>query len=472
MVVLAVSRYVCEGQTRQRLFGLVFFVIGSRLLIQSVYPEGQIALLVGIVEVERESSVHVGAGRCREAEVLCFDGREARDNRCSGLLGGRPVGEISFPLMGRFFGRNDDVLIQGRLCIEGYRRQVVRVLRSGRDIFDDQLSLRVLVNDMHGDRVVAAVAGYRLNRGREDIYFRFMRRHYELLLRLHHLRDTADGVELDIIQCEVITDDEFVGVFVHHRNGHIIAVLFCIEGLGVLMPDIIPELRLAQIQFTGFPGMAVILDAEHEARGIVHLTVVVDVRRPEREHIGRTFLQFQFCVIGRCRIPCFLVTSGCAGHGVEEREVRTLTRLYRGIRRSKIMRIADDGKTVTAQVARVDACRLVLIEIKRDSTCLVKIAPVVILAYLTYLSVFAVFPVAVILFVASILHHILHRTGCGIVLFVGVGERGVRTERTDGQRLRSALDGVGHTRLLVLNQPYIGVSRIHIFRREHEVQTR
>ena len=76
-----------------------------------------------------------------------------------------------------------------------------------------------------------------------------MRRNDELLLRLHHFRHRTDGVELDIIQREVITDTQYALIEVHHRDTHVVIVLLRQNGLGALVPEMIAVFRFTQIQY-------------------------------------------------------------------------------------------------------------------------------------------------------------------------------------------------------------------------------
>ena len=148
--------------------------------------------------------------------------------------------------------------------------------------------------------------------------YRFMHIHNPLLLRFDHLGDRTDRVELNIIQGKIIADIQGVGIQVYHRNRHIVTVLGSKERFGMLVPDIIAEFLLAQIQFLGLPCLAVILDPEYKPRRVVHFSVVIDIRRPEREDIGGAFHQFQFGVRSGGGIPSAFVSSLSSCYGIEE----------------------------------------------------------------------------------------------------------------------------------------------------------
>ena len=171
--------------------------------------------------------------------------------------------------------------------------------------------------DRHVDRELICRTEHIDGRGREGIHFGLVGIYHKLLLRFDHFGDAADGVKLNVIQGKVVTDIERVGIQVNHGDGDVVTILISVESLGMLMPAIVTELGFAEIERLGVPCMSVVLNAEDEACGVVHFTIVVDVCRPEREHVGGTFLQFEFGVGGRCGIPCFLITSFDTGLGIE-----------------------------------------------------------------------------------------------------------------------------------------------------------
>ena len=148
---------------------------------------------------------------------------------------------------------DDDILVQGGRRVKRSRDRI-GVLCVRRHVLDDQLSFGVLVLHMHLHGVVRlGVAIQRHYRCREGIYFRLMGGDDELLLRLHHFRHRADGMKLDVIQSKVITYIENVVIEVHHGDSHIITILVGEERLRTLMPDIIAELGVCQVQFSRLP---------------------------------------------------------------------------------------------------------------------------------------------------------------------------------------------------------------------------
>ena len=219
----------------------------SRLLGQSVHPIGQVALLVGIVERERERGCQVGTTGFGESERLCLDGREAWDNGGGSLARRSPVSEISRPVVRRFVGRDSNGLVQRSRGIVRHAWHIVRILCARGIIFDNQLPVGVLIFHMHRNLVIRLVARHRLNGRSESIHFRFVGRDDEFLLRLDYLGQAANGMELNIIEGEIVTYVQRVSVEVDDRDGYVIAILFGIESLGVLVPDIIAELSAAEV---------------------------------------------------------------------------------------------------------------------------------------------------------------------------------------------------------------------------------
>ena len=350
---------------------------------------------------------------------------------------------------------DDDILVQGGRRVKRSRDRI-GVLCVRRHVLDDQLSFGVLVLHMHLHGVVRlGVASQRHYRCRESIYFRLMGGDDELLLRLHHFRHRADGVKLDVIQSKVITYIENVVIEVHHGDSHIITILVGEERLRTLMPDIIAELGVCQVQFSRLPHFRVILDTEFEPCGIVHLAVVIDVRCPEREHIGRTFLQLQLAAGSRRCVPCFLIGSFLTRSCIKEGEVRTGFSFHLGVRRVEMIGTADYRKTV----ALLALCqRTGIVEIHLRSAVVVY-APEIIIADGTLVLVGTITGSVLII---AVLDDILHRTAGRIILLVGIGGGRVLGVRIDDEYLRCAFDRIA------VSEPDIGVRRVIVFRCEHK----
>ena len=151
--------------------------------------------------------------------------------------------------MRRFVGSDDDIVVESRRCIVRNGGKSVWIFNPGGVVFDNKPSVRVLVFHMHSNCIIRSAACHGLYGSREHIYCRLVRGHNELLLGFDDTRDTTDRVELDVVQRKIISDMERVGIEVHYRNRHLVAILIGVERLGVLVPYIIAEFRFAQIQY-------------------------------------------------------------------------------------------------------------------------------------------------------------------------------------------------------------------------------
>ena len=394
-------------------------------------------LLIGVVQIKMQYG-GVAASRCDgvEREVFRLHSRETRYVGYSRLGSCRPSVEEDLPVMYRVGRGDDEILVQRRRCIERSRHRIDRI-NAGSVVANDQIAFGIDKIHVHLNHISgSAVTRQRHYRCRERVKLRFVGGDGELLLRFDHFGDRADGMELNIVQRKIVAYMQRIGVEVNHGYCHVVAVLVGIECLGVLVPYIVAVLRIAEVEDGGVPHIAVVFDAELEAGGIVHLAVVVDIRRPEREDIGRTFLENEVGIVGGIGAPCLFVTSFCAGHGVNEGEVSAFFRFDGSIGGIEIIRVLNDCKTVLFQSERVDVRRRVVIEIDLRSSGLVKIAPVVVFAHRSDRAVRAVFGIGIVFFVPSVRHHIIHGTGEGVVLLIYIGLGSGIAERGNGEVLR------------------------------------
>ena len=194
-------------------------------------------------------------------------------------------------------------------------------------------------------------------------------------LNLEHLLDTyrtgraAHGAELNVIQRKVIADKQLVRIQVHHAYCHVRCIGIGKERSRALMPTVVTELRTAQIKHSPeFLGLAVILYLELQLGGIVHFAVVVDVRCPEREQIGRTFLQLEARADGRVGVPRFL-SFYTIGSGIKQGKVLSLTRCKFGKRRIEVVRVLDHSKSVAVTFVGINTPRAYGVGVEIDLRC-------------------------------------------------------------------------------------------------------
>ena len=302
----------------------------------------------------------------------------------------------------------------------------VEVLTTRLGVHNHKVALGVGVFDVQVDLVLLHAAVH-LDRGcGELLNLGFVEIDCELLVRLNNARHTAYGMELNVVERKVVTYLEIVGVEVDNRNLNIVGILVGIESGGALVPDVVAVFLSIKVKhFAKIFSFAVILDAELQLCGVVHLAVVVDVCRPEREHVRCAL----FYALGRFGPPRAHIAAAGACGGVKQGEVLTgisVARQHAGVSRRKVECIAHHGKAVLLKLAAFAVLAfpfntrvqdIISVEILLCGGSFCQVSPEVIVANGTLLTDCAIARGTLI---TAVIHQVVGVAGYGIKLLIGV----------------------------------------------------